>query len=158
MSLWNIYQTISGKGEHCTGGGLMPILHRTLVNQSNPLSGTTKMVAIQIIKTKARSSYFCVFFMFLTPMPCRYVEEMARLPCWLPRGRQVSHQRWISGNVYHVRLRQVRIRLPTLTLKPRGDVTRSPKQGYQWPHKRTHVLQKKIFKNFHKNLNTKQVC
>ena len=20
-------------------------------------------------------------------------------------------------------------------LKPRGDVTRSPKQGYQWPHK-----------------------
>ena len=30
---------------------------------------------------------------------------------------------------------------PTLALKPRGDVTRSPKQGYQWPHKRTHVLQ-----------------
>ena len=31
---------------------------------------------------------------------------------------------------------QVRIRLPTLALKPRGDVTRSPKQGYQWPHKK----------------------
>ena len=39
---------------------------------------------------------------------------------------------------------------PTLALKPRGDVTRSPKQGYQWPRnrgisgptKRTHVLQK----------------
>ena len=28
---------------------------------------------------------------------------------------------------------QVRIRLPTLTLKPRRDVTRSPKHGYQWP-------------------------
>ena len=27
---------------------------------------------------------------------------------------------------------------PSLALKPRGDVTRSPKQGYQW----THVLQK----------------
>ena len=22
------------------------------------------------------------------------------------------------------------------TLKPRGDITRSPKQGYQWPHKK----------------------
>ena len=30
----------------------------------------------------------------------------------------------------------------TLALKPRGDITRSPKQGYQWPTKRTHVLQK----------------
>ena len=27
------------------------------------------------------------------------------------------------------------IRLPTLALKPRRDITRSPKQGYQWPHK-----------------------
>ena len=26
-------------------------------------------------------------------------------------------------------------------LKPRGDITRSPKQGYKWPLKRTHVLQ-----------------
>ena len=25
---------------------------------------------------------------------------------------------------------------PTLALKPRGDVTRSPKQGYQWTHKK----------------------
>ena len=24
----------------------------------------------------------------------------------------------------------------TLDLKPRADVTRSPKQGYQWPHKK----------------------
>ena len=24
----------------------------------------------------------------------------------------------------------------TLPLKPRGDITRSPKQGYQWPHKK----------------------
>ena len=29
-----------------------------------------------------------------------------------------------------------------LALKPRTDVTRSPKQGYQWPMKRTYVLQK----------------
>ena len=25
---------------------------------------------------------------------------------------------------------------PTLALKPRGDVTRNPKQGYQWPPKK----------------------
>ena len=25
---------------------------------------------------------------------------------------------------------------PTLALKSRGDITRSPKQGYQWPHKK----------------------
>ena len=31
---------------------------------------------------------------------------------------------------------------PTLALKPRGDVTRSPKQGYQWSHKWTCVQQK----------------
>ena len=34
---------------------------------------------------------------------------------------------------------------PTLALKPR-DVTRSPKQGYQWPHKWTCVQQKIFFK------------
>ena len=28
---------------------------------------------------------------------------------------------------------------PTLALRPRGDVTRNPKQGYQWPPKRTCV-------------------
>ena len=45
-------------------------------------------------------------------------------------------------NVYHTRHRLAQKRLPTLALKPRGDVTRSPKQGYQWPQKRTYVLPK----------------
>ena len=31
----------------------------------------------------------------------------------------------------------------TLALKPRTDVTRSPKQGYQWPHKKGLVSSKK---------------
>ena len=34
--------------------------------------------------------------------------------------------------------------LATLALKPRGDTSRSPKQEYQWHHKRTYVLQKII--------------
>ena len=31
---------------------------------------------------------------------------------------------------------------PTLALKPRGDVTSNPKQGYQWPQNRICVRQK----------------
>ena len=38
---------------------------------------------------------------------------------------------------------------PTLALKHRGDVTRSPKQGYQWPKKWTHVQQKFLKRKFH---------
>ena len=64
------------------------------------------------------------------------------LLCWPYTPAEVSHQRWISGNVYHVCLHKVQIRLPTLALKPRGDITRSLKQGYQWPQKWTCVQQK----------------
>ena len=32
----------------------------------------------------------------------------------------------------------------TVALKPRADVTRSPKQGYQWPHK-TDLCPPKVF-------------
>ena len=41
---------------------------------------------------------------------------------------------------------------PTLVLKPGGDVTRSPKQGYQWPHKQTCVQQKFKKKKKKKNI------
>ena len=37
-----------------------------------------------------------------TPMlVCKYVDEMAWLPCWPPRGRQVLHHRWIRGQGRH---------------------------------------------------------
>ena len=35
---------------------------------------------------------------------------------------------------------------PTLALNPRGNATRNPKQGYQWPQKRTCVSTKNFFK------------
>ena len=41
---------------------------------------------------------------------------------------------------------------PTLALKPRGDVTRNPKQGYQWPQKKGHVSAKN-FKKKQKLIN-----
>ena len=39
----------------------------------------------------------------------------------------------------------------TLALKPRADVTRSPKQGYEWPHKKDMCPPKKKKKKL-KNL------
>ena len=35
---------------------------------------------------------------------------------------------------------------PTLALKPREDVTRSPKQGYQWPREKDSCPPKKTLK------------
>ena len=52
-------------------------------------------------------------------------------------------QRWISGNIHYVRLHKKANKAePTLALKPKGDITRNPKQGYQWPQKWTCVRQK----------------
>ena len=45
----------------------------------------------------------------------------------------------------HLPLQKANKAEPTLALKPRGDVTRNPKQGYQWPHKRTCVSAKNFF-------------
>ena len=52
-------------------------------------------------------------------------------------GRQVLYQKWISGNIdlHYICLCQMRIRLHSLALKPREDVTRSPKQGISGPIK-----------------------
>ena len=33
----------------------------------------------------------------------------------------------------------------TLALKPRADITRGAKQGYQWPHKRTYKCPSNCF-------------
>ena len=41
---------------------------------------------------------------------------------------------------------------PTLALNPRRDVTRNPKQGCQWPHKRTCVSAKIFKKRFYARL------
>ena len=73
-----------------------------------------------------------------THVACR---EHNWLPCWLPRGQQVSHQRWISG-IHFMQATKYASEGSTLALKPRGDIIRSPKQGYKGPTKRTHVLQK----------------
>ena len=48
-------------------------------------------------------------------------------------GKGVAPELNLRERIYHIQLHQVRIRLTSLALKPIGDVTKSPKQGYQWP-------------------------
>ena len=57
--------------------------------------------------------------------------KKAWLPCWPLYSQQVLHQRWIWGS--H---KWVACKGSTLGLKPRADITRSPKPGYQWPHEK----------------------
>ena len=47
-----------------------------------------------------------------------------------------------SGNVHYIHLCNVNKAEPTLALKPRGDVTRNPKQGISY----VNVSDKKTFK------------
>ena len=47
-------------------------------------------------------------------------------------------QRWIWG-IHWTQARKHLSEGSTLALKPRADVTRSSKQGYQWPHKKVDV-------------------
>ena len=68
---------------------------------------------------------------------CRYMEDNS-LAAMLASKRSagVAPEVNLRECISHICLHQVQIRLPTLVLKPRGDVSRSPKQGYQWPHKK----------------------
>ena len=75
--------------------------------------------------------------------------EKAQLPCWHLYSQQVLHQRWIWGSL---QARKARKHLFTRALKPRADVTRSPKRISVAPHKelqnfflkKLRFLQKKI--------------
>ena len=61
-------------------------------------------------------------------------------------GRGVAPEVNLRERISHMPLQSSNKAEPTLALKPRGDITRSPKQGYQWPQKWTCVQQK--FKKF----------
>ena len=55
--------------------------------------------------------------------------------------QQRCRTRGESQEMYITHLPSANKAKPTLALKPRGDIIRSPKQGYQWPHKWTCVQQ-----------------
>ena len=68
------------------------------------------------------------------------------------------HSQKNQNNVHYIRLRNVNKAEPTLTLKPRGDVTRNPKQGYQWPQKKDICVRQKLLKiQTNKNNNRLQL-
>ena len=52
-------------------------------------------------------------------------------------GRGVTPEVNLREYISHTALQSSNKAEPTLALKPRGDITRSPKQGCQWPHKWT---------------------
>ena len=57
-------------------------------------------------------------------------------------GKGVAPEVNLRERISHIPLQSSNKTEPTLALKPRGDVTRSPKQRYQWPQKCTCVQQK----------------
>ena len=57
-------------------------------------------------------------------------------------GRGVAPEVNLREHISHTPPQSLNKAEPTLVSKPRGDVTRSPKQGYQWPHKWACVQQK----------------
>ena len=76
-------------------------------------------------KKTAEKFSFCsehCFKVGVKPMlvPSMWIKK-AQLPCWPSRGRQVSHQSWNWG------IHSIQAKGSTLTLKPRADITRSPK-------------------------------
>ena len=58
------------------------------------------------------------------------------LLCWQYTLVKVSHQRWISWNIYHIHFHQVEIRQNPLWLwNPEETSPEVQNKGYQWPHK-----------------------
>ena len=67
---------------------------------------------------------------------CKYVDQnglTAMLTSWY-------HTKGKSEESVESRSQSMQARESILALKPRADVTRSPKHEYQWPHKKTDVL------------------
>ena len=71
--------------------------------------------------------------------------KKARLQCWPLYSQQVLHKGWIWGSHKWESMQMD----DTLALKPRTDVTRSPKQGYQWPHEKDLCPPKFLKKSHH---------
>ena len=77
--------------------------------------------------------------------------ESNRLLCWLYTLAEVSHQRWISGNIYHVYLHKVRIRQNPLRFwNPEETSPEVQNRGISGP-KNGHVSNKNLKKKQQNN-------
>ena len=69
------------------------------------------------------------------------IGESCSSRCWQRVAPKVDLREY---TLHYIRLRYANKAEPTLTLKPRGDITRNPEQGYQWSPNRTCVRLKKL--------------
>ena len=67
-----------------------------------------------------------------------YITAKSHL-CWWMWGNDRQHcvapEMDLGECTLHLPVQKANKAEPTLALKPRGNVTRNPKQGYQWPQK-----------------------
>ena len=79
-------------------------------------------------------------------MSRRYVEESSAAMLATKRSAGVAPEVNLGECISPTPLPRTNKAEPTLALKPRGDVPRSPKQRYQWPLKKKDSRSPKIKK------------
>ena len=86
------------------------------------------LISQSVWLTKIHTPLFFAFSLrpILFPAKIGLESSIVQVKLHATWDRQVSHLRWISGNLSHVHLCQTWIRPPTLALKPRGDIIRNP--------------------------------
>ena len=100
------------------------------LNLKKPVA-VAKWLALQTAEQEVGSSNPSI-----PPLLKHRCEQGDWLLCWHHTLAKVLHQRWIAGNIYITYTSSKAAHSP-----PRGEITRSQKQGYQWPHKWTCVQQ-----------------
>ena len=84
----------------------------------------------------------CLFESEPSPTSAHACREVTGRAPAAKRSACVAPEVDLGECTFHLPLQKANKAEPTLALKPRGDVTRNTKQGYQWPPKRTCVRQK----------------
>ena len=89
-----------------------------------------------------------IFMIVLMRLLMPTKKETRASPMFVCKSCHAGHQedsrcriRGKSEESVACRQGSTQVRESTLALKLRAEITRSPKEGYQWPHKRTDVLQ-----------------
>ena len=124
--LWRQHEHCYRNDEHCRHAFQVPCVFITC-----SFYWYWAPVALHWCITKVRNILFIVSFLArgFCPFDLELWGELPILPllkhacresdwllCWLYTPAEVSHQRWISGNIYHIRLCKVPIRQNPLWL------------------------------------------
>ena len=87
----------------------------------------------------------CPFKSESSPTSAQKCGEVTSCVLAAKRSACVAPEVDLGECILHSLLQEANKAEHTLTLKHRGDITRNPKQGYQWPQK-GHVSAKKLLK------------